>query len=272
MNGVGFSFPREGRLSTRTTTILISGLNFTACTLATPGSVHPIAGTHAGSLQTCRLNFGPVGLALLLSVAHRLGSNNEFQNLPFVHSLTSDLSWRDRQRGESMMPQGLLPYKDEKEKTDSGMTALSGLPVYLDLASVLNLGESISEHLHTKTQGWTDEQIILSLILLNLAGGECVDDLRILEADEGFCRILQRIELKGLPRKERRKIQRRWRKEKHRSVPSPSAVFRYLSAFREGYTREAGKAVIPPLTEMLSALERVQSDLYEESRSVRHPR
>ena len=102
------------------------------------------------------------------------------------------------------MPQGLLPYKYEKEKSASGMTALAGLPVYLDLASVLNLGESISEHLHTKTQGWTDEQIILSLILLNLAGGECVDDLCILEADEGFCRILQRIELKGLPRKKRR--------------------------------------------------------------------
>ncbi len=58
--------------------------------------------------------------------------------------------------------------------------------------------------LHTKVQGWTDEQIILSLILLNLTGGECVDDLRILEADEGFCRILQRIELKGFPKKERR--------------------------------------------------------------------
>ncbi len=159
------------------------------------------------------------------------------------------------------MTQGLLPYKYEEEKTDSGMTALAGLPVYLDLASVLNLGESISSHLHTKVQGWTDEQIILSLILLNLAGGECVDDLCILEADEGFCRILQRIELKGLPRKERRQTQRRWRKEKHRSVPSASAVFRYLSAFHEEYTREAGKAMIPPLTEMLSALERVQGDL-----------
>ncbi len=159
------------------------------------------------------------------------------------------------------MAQGVLPYKYEKEKTDSGMTALAGLPVYLDLASVLNLGESISSHLHTKVQGWTDEQIILSLILLNLAGGDCIDDLRLLEADEGFCRILQRIELKGLPRKERRQTQRRWRKEKHRSVPSASAVFRYLSAFHEDYVRTEGKAVIPPLTEMLTALELIQSDL-----------
>ena len=119
------------------------------------------------------------------------------------------------------MAQGVLPYKYEKEKTTSGMTALAGLPIYLDLASCLNLGESISAHVHAKVQGWTDEQIVMSLILLNLAGGESVDDLRIIESDEGFCRILRRIELNGVKRKERRETARRWRKEKHRSVPSP---------------------------------------------------
>jgi hypothetical protein len=36
----------------RTTTILISGLDHAACTLATPGSVPPFTGTHAGSLLT----------------------------------------------------------------------------------------------------------------------------------------------------------------------------------------------------------------------------
>ncbi|MGD0489495.1 MAG: IS1380 family transposase [Syntrophorhabdales bacterium] len=159
------------------------------------------------------------------------------------------------------MTQGVFPYKYEKEKTTSGVTALAGLPVYLDLASVLNLGESIARHLHVKVQGWTDEQIVMSLILLNLAGGESVDDLRILEADEGFCRILRRIELKGLPRKERRQTEKRWRKEKHRSVPSPTAVFRYLAAFHEDHARIEGKAVIPPLTELLCGLERINADL-----------
>jgi len=159
------------------------------------------------------------------------------------------------------MPQGVLPYKYEVEKSKSGMTALAGLPIYLDLASVLNLGESIQTNLHVKTQGWTDEQIVLSLILLNLAGGDCVDDLRIFEADDGFCRILQHVELNGLPRKKRREIEKRWRKEKHRSVPSPSVVFRYLSAFHSDYIREDGKATIPPVTELLSGLERVNRDL-----------
>jgi Transposase DDE domain group 1 len=158
------------------------------------------------------------------------------------------------------MAQGALPYKYEEEKQTSGMTALAGLPVYMDLASVMGLGDSIGKRLHVKIQGWTDEQIVTSLILLNLVGGDCVDDLRILEADEGFCRILRRIELKGLKRKERRETEKRWRKEKHRSVPSPSAVFRYLAAFHEDYAREVGKAVIPPATELLSALERINAD------------
>jgi len=144
------------------------------------------------------------------------------------------------------------------------MTALAGLPVYLDLASVLNLGETIARHLQVKTQGWTDEQIILSLIVLNLAGGDCVDDLRILEADEGFCTVLRRTELQSLPGRKRRETERRWRKEKHRSVPSPSAVFRYLSAFHKDDGREEGTAIIPPLTELLAALERINADLVRE--------
>ena len=57
------------------------------------------------------------------------------------------------------MAQGVLPYKYEEEKTEAGMTALAGLPVYLDLASVLGLGDHIRTHLQVKSQGWTDEQI-----------------------------------------------------------------------------------------------------------------
>jgi hypothetical protein len=39
------------------------------------------------------------------------------------------------QRGETIMPQGVLPCKYEEENTETGLTALAGLPVYLDLAS-----------------------------------------------------------------------------------------------------------------------------------------
>jgi len=171
------------------------------------------------------------------------------------------------------MPQGVLSYKYEEEKQASGMTALAGLPVYLDLASVLGLGDHIRTHLQVKAQGWTDEQMILSLILLNLAGGDCVDDLRILEKDDGFSKVLSRVATKGLTRRERRAQERRWRKEQHRSVPSPSAVFRYLAAFHnplEEKKREKGKAFIPAPNEHLSGLARVNRD-FVASIQKRHP-
>ena len=160
------------------------------------------------------------------------------------------------------MSQGVLPYKYEEDRRSGGMTALGGLPIYLDLASVLGLGECIRAHVHVREsgQGWTDEQAILSLILLNLAGGDCVDDLRILERDEGFCKVLGRVETKGMRRRHRRAIERRWRKGHHRSVPSPSAVFRYLEAFHdpeEEKKREGGKAFIPAPNEHLRGLRRV---------------
>ena len=40
------------------------------------------------------------------------------------------------------MAQGLLPYQYGEEENDSGMTALAGLPVYLDPAKVLGLVHS----------------------------------------------------------------------------------------------------------------------------------
>ena len=46
-----------------------------------------------------------------------------------------------------------------------------------------------------------------------------LDDLKILEADNGFCQILRKSEMHGLKRKIRRASGIRWRKEKKRFVP-----------------------------------------------------
>jgi hypothetical protein len=144
------------------------------------------------------------------------------------------------------MTQGVLPFKYEEEKSESGMTALAGLPVYLDLARVLGLSASIQKHVKIRknSQGWTDSQSLTSLILLNLSGGTSVDDLKILNADPGFCEVLRKTELYGLKRKERRELERRWRKEKKRFVPSPSAIFRDLSKFHDADQEKAREASI----------------------------
>lgn len=157
------------------------------------------------------------------------------------------------QRGASIMPQGILPYKYEEEKTPAGMTSLAGLPLYLDLACALDIPKNIARHLNLRpSQGWTDSQMVLSLMLLSLAGGDCVDDLRVLDTDEGFCRILGRIEPKASPS--------RWRGGRSRTVPSPSSVFRYLSAFHTDDAPQRGAASIPQ-SSTLTGLTHINRDL-----------
>ena len=64
---------------------------------------------------------------------------------------------------------------------------MAGLATYLDLWQVAGLGESVSRHMGVNQgrQGWTDAQVVTSPVLLDLAGGECVEDLRLLEKDGG---------------------------------------------------------------------------------------
>ncbi|MBU0729869.1 MAG: IS1380 family transposase [Proteobacteria bacterium] len=164
------------------------------------------------------------------------------------------------------MSQGALPFKYEAEKYQSGLTALGGLPVYLDLAHVAGLRQSVDRHLAVRkdSQGWTDCQVVTALILLNLAGGDCVDDLDVLESDEGVCKLMHRAEHYGLPRKDRRELAKRWRKEKKRTLPSASAVFRYLDSFHDSdqeNLRMEGKAFIPAPNKHLAGFAMVNRDM-----------
>jgi len=164
------------------------------------------------------------------------------------------------------MAQGVLPFKYEAERASTGMTALAGLPTYLDLIKVIGLSKSVQKHLKVRDggQGWTDSQVVLAIVLMNLAGGDCVDDIQVLEGDEGFCEVLKKAEMHGLRRKIRRQLLRRWRKEKTRSTPSPSAIFRYLAKFHDNQQeqyRQAGQAFIPKANRHLKGFAQVNGDL-----------
>lgn len=162
------------------------------------------------------------------------------------------------------MPQGVLPFQYAAEKTGSGMTALAGLPLYVELAEVAGLPASIRRHLRVAgRQGWDDVQVVLALVLLQLAGGEAVADLRVLEHDAGFAAVLRRLEGSGLSRRQRAQRARRWRQPRTRAVPSPSAVFRYLTGCHDadGVRGEPGRAVIPPATAGVQGLRQVNRDL-----------
>jgi hypothetical protein len=165
-----------------------------------------------------------------------------------------------------MMTQGELAFKYEMDHPGAGMTGMGGIGPYLDLACRSGMVRSIERHVKARKgeQGWTDAESVLSLVMLNLVGGDCVEDVDRLESDRGFCRLLKKAVSHGLSRKGRRGLKKRWRKEKNRSVPSSSSVFRYLAEFhdrdQEGL-REGGKAFIPLANEALKGLCKVNKDL-----------
>lgn len=162
------------------------------------------------------------------------------------------------------MPQGLLGFHYESDSRKNDVTALAGLPLYLDMAHAIDLPAVIRNKLRTRERGWTDAQLVMAVVLLNLAGGDRVEDLGVLEGDDGFCRLLMRVEDTGLTRAERRAKQRRWRKLRRRAIPSPSAMFRFLSAFHssteeERRKRSQRKAFIPKPNQHLRALSEINA-------------
>src|SRR3972149_889464 len=58
------------------------------------------------------------------------------------------------QRGEVMIAQGILPFRYEAEGTECGMTALAGLPAYLELGMGCGLSDSIRRHM----KGWAERR------------------------------------------------------------------------------------------------------------------
>jgi hypothetical protein len=163
-----------------------------------------------------------------------------------------------------MVAQGVLGFQYESDSSNAGMTSLAGLPLYLDLIHASGLGKAIGQHMRVAgTQGWLDIQMVLAVIFLNLAGGDCVEDLERLETDSGFAAILQAIERDLLSRAERRSLKARWRRARERAVPSPSALSGWLERFHDpaGPKAVAGSAFIPAVTEELQGLWRVNQVL-----------
>jgi hypothetical protein len=158
----------------------------------------------------------------------------------------------------------MLGFQYEAESSSAGLTSLAGLPLYLELIEASGLGAAISQHVRVAgTQGWLDLQMVVAVILLNLAGGDCVEDLERLEQDKGFAAVLRKIERALLPRAERRLLQARWRRTRRRAVPSPSAMSAWLERFHDPASPKAvaGTAFIPVVTKELQSLWRVNQAL-----------
>jgi hypothetical protein len=163
------------------------------------------------------------------------------------------------------MAQGVLGFQYQAESSASGVTALGGLGVYLDLIKTSGLVLAIRNHVRVAGgQGWLDVQMILAVMFLNLTGGDSLEDIERLEQDSGFAQLMRETERSLLSRCERRLLKTRWRKARTRTLPSPSSLADWLARFHDEAAearREAGTAFIPEMNEQLRSLWRVNQAL-----------
>lgn len=148
------------------------------------------------------------------------------------------MSLRSRREGR----QGILPYVLELAERDD-VTARAGLPLVVETVRALGL-DGVSENVLPRPErerGFTPEQKLEALVTLIAAGGERVEDVRVLGEDKGLEALL------GCP------------------FPSPDALLDFLSAFHDPAcwdNRPADKkAWVPPESAGLRALEEINRAL-----------
>jgi hypothetical protein len=157
------------------------------------------------------------------------------------------------------MPQFMLPFKYEEETKTSGLTSLAGLPLYLELLyklNIVNIMRNIFDVDTHESTVWKASEIVLTLVLLNLAGGEHVEDLRILKEDGGFRILLDKIRMFGMTSSQRRAFRRNQKQQGSGIFPSCSTVFRFLKqdGDEDLASRGQGKAYIPQCSRTIQQL------------------
>jgi len=92
------------------------------------------------------------------------------------------------------MSQGLLPYTVRVERRPDTLTARAGLPLVVETLRALGLEAVIGESVRVRQRasGYPEVEKVEALVLLLAAGGTCVDDIAVLQADPGLTRLLGR--------------------------------------------------------------------------------
>jgi len=92
------------------------------------------------------------------------------------------------------MSQGLLPYTVRVERRPDTLTARAGLPLVVETLRALGLEAVIGEavRVRQRASGYPEVEKVEALVLLLAAGGTCVDDIAVLQADPGLTRLLGR--------------------------------------------------------------------------------
>lgn len=153
---------------------------------------------------------------------------------------------------------GLVPILLEEDPTDCATTAYAGILPYLDLWKVLGMPSTVDQTVGIcGEQGWLDRQIVQSVVLVNLIGGDCVTDVDKLEGDVGLGKMVRSGEYSGLTLAQRRSASRRFRGGRSRTFPAATQIYSFLEACHnedEEVKRIGGKAFVPSANAHLLSL------------------
>ncbi len=151
--------------------------------------------------------------------------------------------------------QGRLAFAYEDDSESMELTALAGLPLVAETLLALGvdtLTRRLLEPLRARRRGLDEYEKLQALVLLLAAGGECVEDVRIVARDRGLVRML------GRP------------------LPSPDALHDFLARAHDEEliaTRPADvKAWIVPETPQLKALREINEAVVRGLAAVRGSR
>src|SRR5579863_5203111 len=154
-----------------------------------------------------------------------------------------------------------IPIKLEVDPTRCVTTAFAGIMPYLDLWNALEMPAAVDEGVSIcGSQGWLDRQMVQTLVLLNLIGGDCVTDVEKLEDDAGVCAMFRAGEFSGMSREQRREAAKRFRAGRNRTFPAPTQIYSFLESCHneaEEAKRVEGKAFIPAANDELKGLRRL---------------
>ncbi len=81
-----------------------------------------------------------------------------------------------------------LLFEFDPKPAEEMLTALGGLPLVVQAFRSLGLPGSVKQHLVVKERqrGYDEATFVESFVILNAAGGECLDDFERLPADPGL--------------------------------------------------------------------------------------
>lgn len=145
-------------------------------------------------------------------------------------------------RDSHIVGQGILPFVFKAARQPMDLTARAGLTLVSEAMLALGLEEVVSARLSVRKRqrGFSEFDKLHAMVLVQAAGGECIEDIRVLSHDAGLLRLV------GRP----------W--------PSPDALHEFLAAFQdeaEMGSRPSEGAWIPEENEALQGLAEVNREL-----------